>query len=309
MRAFDVQLNGYGGVDFNSDQVTAESLHRVCVGLRGEGTEQFLATIITDSIEAMCRRTERLVRLRAADPLARESIYGIHLEGPFLSPLPGYIGAHPAEHARPASIDSAGRLLDAGQGLVRLMTLAPEMDPQGRLTRWLVDRGVRVAAGHTDASLPQLHSAIDAGLALFTHLGNGCPAVLPRHDNIIQRVLSLRERLFISWIADGHHIPPFALANYLRSAGLERSFVVSDAMAAAGLGPGRYQLGSVLAEVDAQGAAWSTDHSHLVGSASTLRRAADVLREHVGLDEQQVRWLTEIQPRHVLGLSEPESSG
>src|SRR5690606_29138374 len=83
------------------------------------------------------------------------------------------------------------------------------------VTRWLADQGILVAAGHSDASRDQLRGAIDAGLRLYTHLGNGCPGMMHRHDNIIQRVLSLADTLAISFIADGHHVPPMALRNYL----------------------------------------------------------------------------------------------
>ena len=86
-------------------------------------------------------------------------------------------------------------------------------------------------------------ASIDAGLSLFTHLGNGCPGVLPRHDNIIQRVLSLSDSLHIGFIADGVHVPFFALANYLKCCGIDRAFIVTDAICGAGLGPGEYSIG------------------------------------------------------------------
>ena len=83
------------------------------------------------------------------------------------------------------------RLLDAAGGLTKVVTLAPERDPGFRVTRMLARKNVIVSAGHSDASVDQLQAAIDAGLAMFTHLGNGCPMQMHRHDNIIQRVLSL----------------------------------------------------------------------------------------------------------------------
>ena len=115
----------------------------------------------------------------------------------------------------------------------RLVTLAPERDPGLKVTRWLAGQAILVSAGHCDASTDQLRAAIDAGLSMFTHLGNGCPTTLHRHDNIIQRVLSLRKRLTISFIADGVHVPAAALGNYLRLAGVDRSIVVTDAITAA----------------------------------------------------------------------------
>ena len=156
------------------------------------------------------------------DPLVREVIWGIHIEGPFLNETPGYVGAHPPQAVRPADVDAMKRLLEAAGGLARLVTLAPERDPGSKVVRYLARQKVLVSAGHCDPSFDELRAAIDAGLSLFTHLGNGCPMMLPRHDNIIQRVLALRDRLTIMFIADGVHVPPLALGNYLRLAGIER---------------------------------------------------------------------------------------
>ena len=302
MGFFDLQVNGYGGIDFNTDDLSADALHAACEKLRGDGVEGILGTIITEQLPRMRARIARLVELRAADPLARQIIQGIHIEGPFLSDLPGYAGAHPADALAPATVDATKSLLDAGEGLTRLVTLAPERDDAGfRTIRFLADRGVVVSAGHTDASIDQLRGAIDAGMTMFTHLGNGCPRVLDRHDNIVQRVLSLRERLWLCFIADGVHVPFFALRNYLALAG-EKAIVVTDAMAAAGLGPGKYTLGRWGVEVDESLAAWAPQKSHLLGSAVTMRRAAQNLSAQVGMSDAEVRELTEVRPRLAAGI-------
>ncbi len=97
-----------------------------------------------------------------------------------------------------------------------------------------------IAAGHTDASVAQLQRAIDAGLQLFTHIGNACPQICHRHDNILQRAMSLAPQLKITFIADGWHLPSFVVQNLLRCAPLENLAVVSDAIAAAGLVPASF---------------------------------------------------------------------
>jgi N-acetylglucosamine-6-phosphate deacetylase len=246
---FDLQVNGYAGVDFNADGLTADALHTACTALEAGGVGGILATVITDHPEAMEGRLKTLATLRERDPLAGLLIAGLHIEGPFLNEGEGYRGAHPADAIIPASVDVMERLLDAAGGLARLVTLAPERDPGLRVTRMLARRGIIVSAGHTDAGLDALRAAADAGLTMFTHVGNGCPGLLPRHDNIIQRALSLADRLWLCFIADGVHIPLFVLRSYLRLAGYERAIIVTDAMAAAGLGAGRYTLGRRVIEV------------------------------------------------------------
>ncbi len=297
---FDLQVNGYAGVDFNGDDLTADALHAACIALRRYGVAGVLATVITEHVPAMCARLRRLVDLRAADDLAQQVIAGLHVEGPFLNGADGYRGAHPADAIRPAEIDVADQLVTAGNGLVRLVTLAPEQDTNHRVTAWLAARGITVSAGHCDPTLDALRGAIDAGLTLFTHLGNGCPMVLPRHDNVIQRALSLSDRLTCCFIADGVHVPTFALRNYLRCAGVDRCCVVTDAMAAAGLGPGKFRLGRWEVAVGGDGAARSPDGSHLVGSAMTMpQNRVNLLA--MGLTDHDCDALLITNPRRAIG--------
>ena len=299
---FDLQVNGYAGVDFNGDFLSAEELHAACEAMRADGVAQFLATIITDDLDVMSARAERLVSATATSDLAKSMVAGIHFEGPFISKEPGYVGAHPAHAARPVTIDAAAKLIDAGAGLVRLVTLAPEQDADGSVTNWLAKQGVAVSAGHCNPSLEQLNRSIDAGLTMFTHLGNGCPLQMHRHDNIVQRVLSLADKLWICFIADGVHIPFVALQNYLRLVGPERAIVVSDAISAAGKGPGVYQLAGQQVVVDEQLATWAADRSHLVGSACTLRQMAENLRTKLSLSDDVIHRLTVDNPRAALRL-------
>jgi N-acetylglucosamine-6-phosphate deacetylase len=298
----DLQVNGYADVDFNADELSAERVAAVCGRLRSEGVAGILATVITADLDTMCRRLANIGRARESDRSIAEMIWGIHIEGPFFNEESGYIGAHPKEYARPAGIDAMQRLLDAAAGLTKIVTLAPERDADNRVTKFLAKQGIRVAAGHCNPTLDELGASIDAGLSLFTHLGNGCPGLLPRHDNIIQRALSLSDRLHIGFIADGVHVPFFALANYLKCCGIDRAFVVTDAICGAGLGPGEYSIGSQRVVIDENLATWSADRSHLVGSAGTMGRSETNLRAALGFNEQQIRQLLCDNPRRILEL-------
>jgi N-acetylglucosamine-6-phosphate deacetylase len=299
---FDLQVNGYGGVDFNDDDLTAEGLHQACELLARDGVGGILATIITDHVPVMQRRLENLSRFRGQDELAQRIITGFHIEGPFISPQPGYRGAHPAEPIVPANLDVLKRLLDAASGLTRLVTLAPECDSGLQATEYLAERGVVVAAGHTDASLEMLRDSTSAGVSMFTHLGNGCPMELHRHDNIIQRALSLADRLWLCFIGDGAHVPFVALGNYLRAAGYGRSIMVTDAIAPAGMGPGRYRFSRWELEIGADMVARAADAGHLVGSAITMRQTEANLLAHLRLPAEIAHRLTCLTPRKALGL-------
>ncbi|MGO9113227.1 MAG: N-acetylglucosamine-6-phosphate deacetylase [Thermoguttaceae bacterium] len=305
LRYIDLQLNGYRGVDFNADGLRIQSCHAACKALRADGVAGVLATIITDDLERMAARLARIAEIRRRDPLVARMILGIHVEGPFLDPGPGYAGAHPPESIRPADQDAMKRLVDAAGGLVRIVTLAPEHDPGLGVTRWLAKQKIVVSAGHCNPSLDQLRAAIGAGLSMFTHLGNGCPMFLHRHDNIIQRVLSLADNLWISFIGDGIHIPYRTLANYLRCVPTDRAIIVSDGISAAGLGAGRATIGSQTVEVGDDLVAHSPDGSHFMGATATMRQIAAGLRQEAGLDKATIRRLMHANPSRVLGGPEP----
>lgn len=282
----DLQVNGYAGVDFNADDLDADAFTAACQALSRDGVAGFFPTIITDHMDRMIARIKAVATFSQRDPLTQQMVRGIHVEGPFLSARDGYRGAHPLDAICEASISLTDQIIDAADGMLSIFTLAPEMDPGATVTRHLTQRGVVVSAGHTDASMDQLSRAIDAGLTLFTHLGNGCPMRgMDRHDNIVQRVLALAKRGCIvpTFIADGVHVPFFALKNYLDLIGVDRAVIVTDAMAAAGLGAGRHRLGRWLVDVGDDLAAWAPDRSHLVGSAMSMNRAATNLAA-IGLE-------------------------
>ena len=151
VRPFDIQVNGYAGADFCSAHLTLEQCRQACEALAADGVDGILATVITDSIEAICAKLARLVAFRATDPAIARMITGFHVEGPFISPEPGFVGAHAREHVVPATPDAMRRIVDAGGGLLRLVTLAPEHDAGFATTAYLARHGITVSAGHTDA--------------------------------------------------------------------------------------------------------------------------------------------------------------
>lgn len=304
---FDIQVNGYAGADFCSRDLTLEQCRRACDALAADGFAGILATVITDSIDGITAKLARLAEFRERDPAIARMIAGFHVEGPFLSRKPGCPGAHDPAKIVPATVDAAKRILDAGAGLVRLVTLAPECDADLATTSYLARAGVTVSAGHCDPSLDELRAAIDAGLSMVTHLGNGCALDLPRHDNFIQRALFLHERLWICYIPDGVHVPYFALANYLAVSGLDRSIMVTDAIVVAKLPPGRYGYGEGEVEVDAAGVARRPGLKNLAGSTISMRQVRENLARHLGLDAAAVERLTGMNPRRAVGLS-PETA-
>ncbi|MDF1824377.1 MAG: N-acetylglucosamine-6-phosphate deacetylase [Verrucomicrobiales bacterium] len=302
MAYFDLQVNGYAGVDFCSDSLCLEDCRRACEALRADGIGGFLATLITDSVSSLEAKLGRLVRFREEDDLVSEMIHGFHVEGPFISPVEGYVGAHPAKEVVPATIEEARRLVEAGRGMIKLVTLAPECDEKAATTSFLTAMGVTVSAGHCNPDLDTLERSIDAGLSMVTHLGNGCPVHLPRHDNFIQRALSLSDRLWLCFIPDGAHVPWFVLENYFNLIGLDRAIVTTDAIAAAGLGAGTYELSGAPVIVDEKGVARRPGSSNLAGSTVRGFEVADHLERELGFSAEELKRVFFENPKKALGI-------
>lgn len=296
---FDIQVNGYAGVDFNQNNLTIENLKHSCQKLEEDGVEGIFAAIITADLSDMVLRIKQLVHLREHDSVTSKIIKGIHIEGPFINSTIGFRGAHPEKYILTPDVEVMKKLVDAGEGLVRIVTLAPEMDSNNKVTKYLKSQNIIVSAGHCDPTLDQLKSAINAGLSMFTHLGNGCPQELLRHDNIIQRVLSLKNDLWICFIADGIHIPFYVLKNYIEIAGIKNVIITTDAMAAAGAKAGRYTISNIELEVGEDRVVREHGKDNFAGSAIDMKSSYINLAEKVGLTIEESQQLTYFNPMKV----------
>jgi N-acetylglucosamine-6-phosphate deacetylase len=263
---FDLQVNGFGGIDFNAPDLAGDGVTEALDRMRDTGVTRCLPTLVTSSFGHFTASARVLANLPHA------AIAGIHMEGPYISPDEGARGAHPREHVAKASVDDFRRRQDAAVGRIRLVTLAPEVPGALLLIEHLVETGVRVAIGHTIAAPEQIGDAIRAGASLATHLGNGCPQMLPRHPNVIWELLAA-DAVFASLIVDGHHLPPATVKAMIRAKDPSRTILVTDAVAAAASGPGRYTVGDVACERGEDGRVSLPGTPYLAGSSLTLDRA------------------------------------
>jgi N-acetylglucosamine-6-phosphate deacetylase len=293
---FDLQVNGFGGIDFNAPGLTFDRVAEALERMRTTGVTRCLPTLITSSFEQFADSARVLARSSSA------AFAGIHMEGPYVSPDEGPRGAHPREHVAPASIDDFQRRQDAADGRVVLVTLAPEVAGALALIEHLASSGVRAAIGHTAATPQQLGDAIAAGATLATHLGNGCAAMLPRHPNVIWELLAA-DALLASLIVDGHHLPPATVKAMVRAKGAARTVLVTDAIAAAGCAPGRYTIGAVTCELGEAGRVSLPGTPYLAGSGLTLDRAIGNTVRFTGLSIESVIPMASTIPASYLGMT------
>jgi N-acetylglucosamine-6-phosphate deacetylase len=297
----DLQVNGFGGVDFQQDDLTAQDLLSAARSLRSAGCGRFLVTLITDKWDKLMTRLSHLRSLRNASAELSRAIAGWHLEGPFLSGEPGFVGTHNARLVCDPEERHITELRQvAGDDLV-LLTLAPERRGALEALRLAVSLGMKVSLGHTNASAEVLRVAVAGGAFGFTHLANGCPADLNRHDNILWRVLD-EPRLVASLIPDGIHVSPPLFRLLHRALGSGRIYYISDAMAAGGAPPGRYRLGDIEVEVDADQVVRQPGSPYLSGSA--LRPVDAVFRaaQMLGCPWQEAWHRMSENPARLMGL-------
>src|SRR4051812_929363 len=282
---FDFQVNGFGGVDFQAAAVSRTEMEHAVAVMRRHGLAGIFLTLITDEIDAHCRRLEHFERLRAASPEIARMIIGYHIEGPWLSPEPGYRGAHPAEPMHAPSIAEFHRLQAAAGGRVKLITVAPEWPGSAECIATMTRAGVNISLGHTNASNEHIDAAIRAGARFVTHLGNGTPIEMHRHDNVVQRLLA-RDELIACLIPDGVHLPNFVLRNFFRAKPPGKVLFTTDAMSGAGSGPGRYRIGRFEVDVGNDGIARQPGGDGFAGSTLTpnegVRRCCDYLGLSLG---------------------------
>ncbi len=294
----DLQVNGLAGTAFNSDQLTTEAVHAVTRHLWSAGVGQYCPTLITDSPERL-ERSARTLAQAANEGEEGKAIVGIHLEGPFISPETGPRGAHPLAHVRPPDRDLFRRLQDAAEGLIVIVTLAPELAGALRFIEWLREQGVIPAIGHTAASSQQIHDAVAAGALLATHVGNAAHHQLHRLDNYVYAQLA-DDGLMASFIADGHHVPRDALKVFLRAKTPERSVLVSDVMHWSKMAPGVYRWEHLEVEVTAEGKAQIVGEPRLAGSTACLDEAVARVVELAGWDWDTALGLVSTNPRRLL---------
>ena len=279
---FDVQVNGYGGIDFQQDNLTEADLLSAARQLRRDGCAKFLLTLITDDWAKLTARLRHLKKLRDASAELKNAIVGWHIEGPFLSEQPGFHGAHnPALmlNPTPEKIHEL-RALTANDPL--LLTISPERPGAIEAITLAVSLGLKISLGHTNASAEILAKAVGAGASGFTHLANGCPRELDRHDNILWRVFE-RPELFVSLIPDTFHVSPTLFRVMHRVFDSKKIFYTTDAMSAAGAPPGRYKIGAMELEVGADQIVRQPGKTNFAGSA--LRPIDGIFRAAKMLDD------------------------
>ncbi|OGG50683.1 MAG: hypothetical protein A3F84_09645 [Candidatus Handelsmanbacteria bacterium RIFCSPLOWO2_12_FULL_64_10] len=309
----DVQVNGVAGRNVNAANVTASEIAAIPSHLHGSGAAMFCPTVTTGSAEQMIRSLKAIAEA-CRDPKVAHAIPGVHVEGPYISAEDGPRGAHVLQYVRDPDWDEFRRFQEAAEGRVKILTLAPERAGAIPFISKVAASGVIVSLGHTAAEPMHIDAAVKAGARMSTHLGNGAHARLPRHPNYIWEQLS-KDELWMGFIADGHHLPPAVVKCFVRAKGLDRSVLVSDAVALAGMPPGRYAGEAVFGlgdprevDVSPEGKISLAGTPYLAGAGLLIHRCVENIPRFCGLPLSDAVRMASPNPARLLGIHDRAGS-
>jgi N-acetylglucosamine-6-phosphate deacetylase len=276
----DNQVNGYLGVAFTSDSLDIEGVRKATRGLWKAGVTTYLPTLTTNSRETLLTSFSVLARALKEPDLAR-SIPGFHLEGPYISPVDGYRGAHNRAWVRPPDWEEFQSFNRAAGGKILQVSLAPEVEGAMEFIRRLAAEGIRVALAHHNGSAEIIEAAVDQGARISTHLGNGCANLIHRHQNPLWPQLA-DDRLAASIIADGFHLPPSMVRTFFKAKGANNLILTSDVVNLAGMPPGEYRRHEQTVILAPEGVIRLPAQNVLAGAASTLDRGLENFMRFTG---------------------------
>jgi N-acetylglucosamine-6-phosphate deacetylase len=289
----DMHVHGGGGAAFTTGD-PEQALAAARFHLR-HGTTTLVASTVTGELPDLERQIDELSGLVQDGLLA-----GVHLEGPFISKA--RCGAHDPALLLAPEPATVRRLLRAGRGMVRMVTLAPELEHGLDAVRLLTDEGVIAAVGHTEATYAQTRAAIELGAPVGTHVFNAMRPVHHREPGPVTALLE-QDQVIAEVVNDGLHVHPSVVSLMFAAAGAHRIALITDAMAAAGMGDGQYRLGPLTVQVR-DGAARLAQGDSLAGSTLTMDNALRNAVRLAGVSLPDAAVSASLTPARALGLAE-----
>ncbi len=302
---FDNQINGYKGVSFvdMGGELTLDGIALITRSLWEKGVTTYLPTLTTNDKQIFLKNFALLAKAKE-DPELLGSIAGFHLEGPYISPVDGFRGAHPLKYVRKPDWNEFMELYQASGKNILQVTLAPEAEGAADFIAKCRENNIVVGLGHHNGSMKDVAAAIDNGAKIATHFGNGCANSINRHLNPLWPQLS-DDRLMLSIIGDGFHLLPEEIKVFYKVKGPEKIVITSDVSPLGGLTPGKYLnvIGDTL-ELTPEGAVMYPAQKVLSGSGSALNKGVGNVMKVTGCSLAQVIQMASTNPAKLYGLKD-----
>jgi N-acetylglucosamine-6-phosphate deacetylase len=310
----DMQINGYLSVSFSLEgaentsagdaHLSVDDVKKVTEGLWKEGVTTYFPTLTTNS-QKLLMKNFAVIAKAMEDKSLLGSVPGFHLEGPYISGVDGYRGAHPKEHVRKPDWNEFLELYKAAGEKILLITVAPEIDGAFDFIRKCREKGIVVSLGHHNGSAETIKEAVDNGAGLATHLANGCASEINRHKNPIWPQLA-DDRLVASIICDGFHLPPEIIQVFYKVKGADNIIITSDITSYAGLPAGEYKIksGETILKTPDGNLRFMSQAGGLYGSASPLVKGVGHVMKVTGCSLAKAIQMTASNPARIFNLND-----
>lgn len=301
----DNQVNGFKGVTFGfgGGELNLEGVTVATKALWERGVTTYLPTLVTNDHEVLLKNFSILAEAKE-DKALLGSIPGFHLEGPYISPIDGYRGAHSLKYVRKPNWDEFMEYYKASKENILTITVAPEIEGAMEFIKKCADKGIVVSLGHHNGNAEQINEAVENGAQTCTHLGNGCANMINRHDNPLWPQLA-NDELMISIICDGFHLRPEEIKVFTQAKGYNKTIITSDVTKFAGLEPGIYKnmVGDDL-ELTVDGKVQYPAQKVLAGSASAIDKGVGHVMKVTGCSLAEAIQMASTNSAKLYGLSD-----
>jgi N-acetylglucosamine-6-phosphate deacetylase len=298
----DNQVNGYASVSFTSLELTPEGVEKATRVQWKEGVTTYFPTVTTAPHETILHSFKALAKARKR-PLIAKSVPGYHLEGPYISPVDGYRGAHPLRWVRPPDWSEFLEYYRASERKILQVSMAPEVEGATDFLHKCRAQGIQIALAHHNGSADVIKAAIDGGAVISTHLGNGCANMIHRHENPLWPQLA-DDRLMASIIVDGFHLRPEEVQVFFRVKGPERLVATSDVTEFAGMPAGEYQVDGETVVMTPEGMLKLPSQDVLYGASLPLRTGIGNLMRFTGCSLADAIHVMTRNPARLYGLDD-----
>ena len=296
----DIHVNGGGG--HMSTEATPEAIRAIAAAHARYGTTSMLITTITAKL-ATLKRTVEVAAEVSQDGFGGAEILGVHLEGPFLNPAKA--GAHKKDCLMTPSIATFDDLFAGAKGMLRMISLAPELEGGIELTRHASEKDVVVSLAHSDADFFTTLKAIDAGMTVCAHLFNAMPPLAHRAPGPVGAFLTTSET-YVELISDGYHVHPAVMEITIAAKGPDHVILVTDAVSPAGTEMRTFSIDGI--ELEVRGKTCFTPGGHLAGSALTMNEAVKVVAGRTSSSFEEAVRMASLNPATALGLHQEKGS-
>lgn len=298
----DHQVNGYLSHSFVGKNLDEKKVKIITEGFWKNGITTYFPTLTTNS-NALLLKNFKILNTVLNNEILAQSIQGFHLEGPYISPVDGFRGAHNLKYIRDPNWQEFEAWNKASGYRIKEVTIAPELNGAMEFIKNCRENNIKVALGHTNASAEQISQAVTLGASVSTHLGNGCANTIHRHHNPIWPQLS-NDSLYASIIVDGFHLTREEVRSFYKAKGWNKTILVSDISRLAGMPPGTYSGFRKEIVVTKEGAIMIPSENVLAGASFLVTKGIENIIQFTGCSLKEAIDMTTINPAKAFDLKD-----